>query len=589
MSVKNPYISVVIPSYNRAGYIVSAIDSVLDQKSAPWPIEIIVIDDGSTDDTEKILEAYKDKIRFFKIKHSGLPAVARNFGIAKARGQLIAFQDSDDLWPNDKLANQVPLFDDPKVMMSYGQAETMDAKAKLTHRKVVPTNKLKDGRKFDSLLKENVVSTLTTMIRKSIIDEIGGFNESEALRAIEDYEFWLRIAANYPDGILPLYKTLAYYRQHEQNISSASTVLSIERLLNVYNSLWGQQNLSPSQRFALENQLTDTHENWSRQQNIDGNTPTISVVMGIYKDKGFVMQAVQSILDQSFTDFEFIIVDDGSQDGSYEVVSKFTDPRIRIIRQTNHGLVSVLNKGVKLARANYIARQDADDISLPKRFEKEIELIETDEKLGLVGSFFKYVDEKSLKPTGVTIISPTKSIDLARNLYFNNPIGHGTALIRKQAIDEAGGYSDKYGPNEDYYLWHRIVVAGWRIGVVPEVYYLYRLSSQSISRTKEELQHKLFDKLVNDIWRGPIYSKPFWRIVADNSYYKKLQTSYHGKICAEYKSHQIKLTFELLLRGHLLSGYNNFIGALVLYPLGALRLWPTLLWAPMKKLLRSGA
>jgi glycosyltransferase involved in cell wall biosynthesis len=582
MSDSRPYISVIIPTYNRSDFIVAAIESVLGQKNSKWSYEVIVVDDGSTDNTAEILKAYKNKVSYFKIKHSGLPAVARNFGISKARGELIAFQDSDDLWAEDKFALQVPVFDDPKVVLSYGQAKAMDDKGNKLGKKVVDPKKLKAGENFNTLIKENVISTLTTMVRRSALAEVGNFNEAESLRAVEDYELWMRIANAFPGSIHSLKNTLASYRVHSQNISSANALLSIERLLAVYGVLWEIQSLSDSIRQALEQQIDTMNENWSRQQNIDTPPPAISVVMGIYNDRAYVKQAIESILKQSFKEFEFIIIDDGSSDGSYEVAASFKDPRIRIIRQINHGLVNALNKGVHLARANLIARQDADDISLPKRFEKELELINSNEHLGVVGTFFKYVDEETLEPTGITITSPTKPIDLARNLYFNNPIGHGTALIRKQAIVDAGGYSDKYGPNEDYYLWHKIVAAGWQIAVVPDVYYLYRLSSQSISRTKEELQHKLFAKLVNDIWEGPIYSKPFWRIVADNNYYKKLHSPYHGIICGQYKSHQIKLTFELLLRGHLLSGYNNFVGSFLLYPLGAIRLTPTLLWAPIK-------
>ena len=581
---KDPIVSVVIPTYNRAEFLGAAIDSVLNQKRPGCNFEIIVIDDGSTDDTEKLMAGYKNRVRYYKIKHSGLPAVARNFGAAKAKGDLLAFQDSDDLWAEDKLAKQVPLFDDLGINASYGHAVIMGNSDKPGKQKLVAADKLNNGQAFQALIKENVISTLTVMVRRSIFKALGGFNESQSLRAVEDYELWLRLAASYPGSIKTLNATLAYYRAHKGNISAAGTLLAIERLIAVYDHVWDNGHLDQAQKRSLEAQMAAMHENWSRQQNIEGNTPAISVVMGIYKDRAYVKDAVQSILDQTFKDFELIIVDDGSQDGSYDVVSKFKDPRIRIVRQTNHGLVSVLNKGVRLARAPLIARQDADDLSLPKRFEKELELINQDEQLGVIGTFFKYVDEKSLKPTGVIISGPTKPIDLARNLYFNNPIGHGTALIRKRAITEAGGYSDQYGPNEDYFLWHRLVTAGWKMAIVPDVYYLYRLSSQSISHTQSELQHKFFAQLVDKIWQGPIYSKSFWRIIADNGYYKSLDSPYHGAVCAEYKSHQVKLTFEFLLRGHLLSGYNNFVGALVLHPLGALRLWPTLLWAPIKYL-----
>jgi len=584
MSAKKPYISVVIPTYNRAGFLGSSIESVLNQKDIKWPIEIIVVDDGSTDDTEIVLKPYKNKVRYFKIPHSGLPAVARNYGISKAKGELIAFQDSDDIWPLDKLSSQVPLLADSSTVLVYGQAEVMDQHGKKTGEKYIKPGKIINAESFQGLLKENVISTLTVIARKDAILSVGGFNELESVRAVEDYELWLRLSATNPKGLKSMNKTLAFYRSHDKNISKADAILAINRLLAVYYSLWDNTSFSNQQRLNLEKQIEVMEENWSRQQNIEGSTPAISVVMGIYKDRAHVREAVRSILGQTHKDFEFIIIDDGSTDGSASIVSGLKDSRIRLIRQTNHGLVAVLNKGVRLARAEFIARMDADDIALPDRFKKELEWILADPKRAVVSTFFRYVNHKTLEPTGITITSVTQHIDIARHMYFDNPIGHGAALIRKKAIVELGGYSDKYGPNEDYDLWRRIVAAGWQVGLIPEVHYLYRLSPGGISSTNKKEQHSFFTKLVKDIWLGPIYAKPFWRIIADARYYKHIDSPFKDKVYRQYKSHQVRLTFEFLIHGQLLNGYNNFVGALLLYPTGAIRLWKTLLWAPIKYL-----
>src|SRR5687767_15541045 len=96
-------LSVIIPTYNRSQYLKAAIDSVLDQDGVSFKYEVVVVDDGSTDNTLQLLESYGDKIKYLKLTHSGKPAVVRNAGLAKAQGELIAFQDSDDLWINHKL------------------------------------------------------------------------------------------------------------------------------------------------------------------------------------------------------------------------------------------------------------------------------------------------------------------------------------------------------------------------------------------------------------------------------------------------------------------------------------------------------
>ena len=574
--IDKPYVSVVIPTHNRAAFIVAAIESVLAQEGSAWPYEIVVVDDGSTDDTEQVLVPYANTIRYVKIDHSGLPATARNVGIAEARGELVAFLDSDDLWSKDKLAQQVPVFDDPAVTLSYGQAEKIYGNDPTPRGSVVEPAKLSRGRAFRSLLQENVISTLTTAVRRSALIQVGGFDESPGLRGVEDYELWLRLTATFPKGIVSIPTILALYRVHDDGLGSTSSLDAINRLVAVYDSVWRCDVLTTEQRSALEVQLVQMHENWSRQQTRDGNVPAISVVMSLYRDQAFAGEAVQSILDQTFRDFELVVVDDGSDDGSYEAVAAFTDRRIRTVRRMNHGLVDALNTGIRLARAPLIARQDADDVSLPNRLEQEFAWMSANPKCSLVGTFFRYVDAQTLEPTGVTIASVTKHLDIARNLYFDNPIGHGTALIRRQAIANVGGYSDRWGPNEDYDLWRRIVAAGGEVALLPTVHYLYRLNPSGISSTTQELQHRLFGDLASEIWRGPVYFKSLLRIALDNRYYKRLDSPFRQAVHEQYKSHQIRLTTEFLSRGYRYSALHTFLGALLIAPASATRLGKSL-------------
>jgi glycosyltransferase involved in cell wall biosynthesis len=561
----------VIPTHNRARFITAAIESVLAQTGVTWSYEIVVVDDGSTDDTENVLRPYEGAIRYYKIDHSGRPARARNVGIAEARGELVAFLDSDDLWTHDKLATQVPAFDDPEVVLSYGQARKFYGDDLTPREHIVDPVRLARGKNFRLLLQENVISTLTTVVRRAALVQVGGFNESPELPGVEDYELWLRLVAAFPNRIVSVPRVLALYRVHDGGLGSSDSLTAISRLLAVYGSVWRRDFLTREQRSALETQLARMHENWSRQQATDGNVPPVSVVMSIYRDRAYVAQAVQSILDQTFDDFELIVVDDGSDDGSYEIVAEFDDPRIRIVRQMNHGLVHALNTGIRLARAALVARQDADDISLPTRLEREVAWMSANPRCAVVGTFFRYVDERTLEPTGVTITSVTKHVDIVRHMYFDNPIGHGTALIRREAIMNAGGYSASYGPNEDFDLWRRIVAAGGGIALLPDVYYLYRLNPSSISSTTQELQHQLFGELLEEIWRGPVRSKSFWRIAADSRDYASLDSPFRSTVHRQYKDHQIRLTMEFLKRGHLRAAANSYLGALLIDPAAACR------------------
>lgn len=553
MSLKKPLVSVIIPTYNRSAFLPGAIQSVLNQKNAPCDIEVIVVDDGSTDDTAEVVKKFGSKVKYARVPHSGKPSVPRNTGLELAAGDLIAFQDSDDMWADDKLAKQVPVFDDQAVTFSYGNARIMENDGSLTSAYVVPPNELQKGEDFKTLIKGNVISTLTVMVRREVIEAVGGFNESNDLRAVEDYELWLRIVANNPKSIKSIPHALAHYRMHEDNISKSSALQAEQRLIAVFDSLW-LTDLNEKQRALVEARLGELHEGWGRLSNeaTPHNIPVISVVMSVYNAGDYLVPAISGILDQTYTNFEFIIIDDGSKDDSAQTVRSFDDPRIRLIHQTNHGLVYSLNKGVNLARGRYIARQDADDISLPSRFDKLLQAITANPRLGLVGSFFTYIDEQTSVPS-VTITSATKHLDLRRSFYIVNPFGHGSTLIRKDAIINAGGYTDDYGPTEDFELWRRIAEE-WEIGQVPESLYWYRINPNSISHQKQEIQHKFTAKIIAEQWRRPFLYKGFRTIVRDGYYYRSLQNPFAETIYHQYINEQYVIAMELFARGKFKTG-----------------------------------
>ncbi len=577
---KKPSISVIIPTYNRAGYIKEAINSVLKQKGS-WNLDVIVVDDGSTDDTEKIIKSFGNKIRYFKIPHSGLPAVARNFGISKAKGNLIAFQDSDDIWVDDKLTTQVPLFDDPAIMMSYGNAEKIDDKGERSHKHIVENSKLPGGEKFKTLLSENVISTLTVMIRKQALELVGCFDESVALRAVEDYDLWLRLSAQYPKGIIGLAKTLALYRVHSDNISEANDILGVERIIAVFDHCWDEAVLTVEQRSLLEEQLDKMHEGWTRLKIEVGDVPTISVVMSMYNSEDYLERATKSILDQTYKNFEFIVIDDGSSDNSADIIKSINDPRIRLIRQNNHGLVFSFNKGVRLARAEFVARMDSDDISMPSRFEKELDWITVNENRGLVGTFFIYMD-KNDQPGSVIMTSPTKHLDVLRMMYLVNPYGHGSIMMRKKAVLEVGGYRSGLEPAEDFDLWTRIAPS-WEVGMIPEALYWWRLHYQNVSHLKQKVQNEAAAKISTELWSKVVAAKSINYIIRDAKYYKNLNSNFREVVYRQYLDQQTRLAFEFLIHGRLRTGYRSAIAAIWLQPRTATKaLWKTLLWAPIK-------
>jgi glycosyltransferase involved in cell wall biosynthesis len=204
-------ISVIIPTYNYARYLREAVDSALGQTYAP--IEVIVIDDGSTDATPEVLASYGDRIRVIRQKNQGV-AVARNAGIASARGKYLAFLDSDDIWYPRKLELQIARFDaDPSLGLVHCGMETFDGEGNTVHvwRSGLEGCVASDMLRFDSQL---VMTGSNIVVPKQVAQEIGGFDSR--LPPSEDWDFCYRIATRYSIGFVA--EVLVRYRMHGSGI-----------------------------------------------------------------------------------------------------------------------------------------------------------------------------------------------------------------------------------------------------------------------------------------------------------------------------------------------------------------------------------
>jgi glycosyltransferase involved in cell wall biosynthesis len=207
-----PLVSVIIPTYNRADYLKLALKSVLEQTYKN--IEVIVVDDGSMDNTAEVVADFNDpRIKYFYQKNTGLPAATRNRGLREASGEYIAFLDSDDLWLPEKLEIQVDyLRNQPDYHLAYSNAWIIDETGA---RKglIMDLELFKEGKIFKDLVKYNFIPQLTVLMKRKVFDEIKFFNEDPALRAVEDYEYWLRVALRrYKIGFVK--EPLAIYRAH---------------------------------------------------------------------------------------------------------------------------------------------------------------------------------------------------------------------------------------------------------------------------------------------------------------------------------------------------------------------------------------
>ncbi len=215
-------------------------------------------------------------------------------------------------------------------------------------------------------------------------------------------------------------------------------------------------------------------------------SPKVSVIMSVFNGERYIKQAIKSILNQTYLDFEFIIINDGSTDNTADILKEFKDKRIKIINnKTNLGLTASLNKAISLARGEFIARMDADDISLPYRFEYQVEFLENNPDIALVGSSYYVCDEKDEIKSIVEVL--TDPDDLKQGLEKQNWFGHGTVMLRKTALDIVGNYDESYKYAQDYDLWLRIANK-FNIANIKEPLYIWRKTKENISSKKEQEQ-----------------------------------------------------------------------------------------------------
>ena len=210
-------------------------------------------------------------------------------------------------------------------------------------------------------------------------------------------------------------------------------------------------------------------------------TPLISVILPVYNSEKYLYQSINSILNQTFLQFELLILNDGSNDSSLEIINSFNDQRIRIFSHKNIGLSATLNKGINLSRSFFIARQDADDISLPQRLDLQFKYMQNHPECNLLGSAAQIIEVD--RYVNRYICPPIADIDCKFQLLFKNCFIHSSVMIRKSVLSKVGFYSTKTDRSfaEDYDLWSRISRTS-KVSNLGETLVYYRELPDSLSR-----------------------------------------------------------------------------------------------------------
>jgi glycosyltransferase involved in cell wall biosynthesis len=230
--------------------------------------------------------------------------------------------------------------------------------------------------------------------------------------------------------------------------------------------------------------------------------PSVSVILPAYNAERYIAAAVQSLLNQTFGDFELIVINDGSTDGTsailHDLASK--NPRIQLVSRPNTGYVAALNEGIELAKGEFIARMDADDLSLPTRFEKQVAYLRVNPDCVLLGSNVAQMDVAGL------VIGPMADIAYGHDAITHAllrrgwPIVHPAVMMRTDAVRKVGGYVVEYCPNEDHDLFLKLGEIG-RLENLPEVLVHYRKHDGSQSTQKVEQTITIISRIIIEACR----------------------------------------------------------------------------------------
>lgn len=234
--------------------------------------------------------------------------------------------------------------------------------------------------------------------------------------------------------------------------------------------------------------MSDDSTPSSTVRNDSCQSPLVSILMPVYNSEVYLAEAIASMLGQTYSHFEFLIIDDGSTDHSWEIVQRYAaqDSRIKAIRRENRGLPRTLNEMIKLASGDLLARMDADDVSLPDRFALQVEFMRQHPQVVCLGGAYDRIDEKGRFLDHYN--PPESNAELQQYLLRGMTlILHPSAMLRRSAVDQVGGYDERMVGSSDLDLWLRLGEVG-EVANIPETLVKYRLHPGSITYKRQQRQ-----------------------------------------------------------------------------------------------------
>jgi glycosyltransferase involved in cell wall biosynthesis len=473
----NKKVSIIIPTAGtRPDDLRQAVFSALNQSYND--VEVIIVSDGKNN-SKKIMDVISDeRVMFIEAERWGDPVRIREIGIEKSSGDFICFLDDDDILYQNHIETLIQYSDSKTIPFSRAKyiikqsgkpdRETLD---------IEPDNLLAHYYEPEYIFEQNIAPISSFLIQRDMHYIIGGFDKN--LIRLEDWDYWARMAFNFEFKFIDVVTN-----EIRVELDKISRTIRNDIFKNT-NKLLSEQ---------IKKRLTFMRENEKKMINneIRKNViiPKVSVIMPIYNAQKFLKEAIDSILNQTFKDFELLLINDGSIDKSKIIIEQYRhDPRIKIFHKKNEGITKTLNFGLAHSLGRYIARMDADDISMSERLELQVDFLDKNREVGLLGTRFKSITEdgKFIENLDVELTNKELQEMLLKSCRF----GHPTVMIRRTALEMVGPYDESMWANtvEDYDLWLRIAEK-FEIANLPQYLLYYRINSNSITQTKKEINRR---------------------------------------------------------------------------------------------------
>lgn len=477
MNNSDKKVSIIIPTGGgRPEGLRAAIYSALNQEYRN--IEVIVVSDGKNDSFETVKKCEDARLKYIESEKWGDPVRIREIGIDRSEGELICFLDDDDiLYPNhiSTLIEHVNSKTIPfsRAMYVFKEEGKNDRKT----LDIEPENPSAPYYKSEYILEQNIAPISSFLIQKSMHYAIGGFDKN--LIRLEDWDYWARMSLNFELKFIDVVTN-----EIRVNLDKVSRTIRKD-IFKDTNRLVGLR-IRERLQFMKKNNKHMIDEEVKSAVSV----PSVSVIMPIYNAQKFLKEAIESILNQTFKDFELLLINDGSTDASKEIVEQYrNNRRVRIFHKKNEGVTKTLNFGLSQAVGRYIARMDADDISMPERLELQVEFLDEHRNVGLLGTRFKAIteDKKFIENLDVELTNEELQGEILKSCRF----GHPTVMMRRSALEAVGPYDESSWAHtvEDYDLWLRIAEK-FEVANLPQYLLLYRVSPNSITQTKKEINQK---------------------------------------------------------------------------------------------------